>query len=309
MKLPVKKYCGWLLAACILVSSCAGSVGGDKNAPRKADSAGKSSSQLDPNKSALLKINNRLFNVPSPLQLAGILKNTNTPFNKELLSDVSLRQNYTTSFKQALNTGVYGADLGYINVYEQLPDAAAYFGAIRALTSELGILNSFSERTMQRIERNNGDKDSLLYIASLIYRESDYYLMNSDRNEISALIIAGGWVESLYLIVNAGKDGALTPSLKELIGEQKHPLNNLIELLRPYYGKLGNVGYDTFLENLSDLAGIFDEINVKYIFSNAQTDVNKKLTVIDSKTETVLEDSQLKIIRDKVTKLRNEIIQ
>lgn len=308
MILSAKKYCGYLLATGIFLSACAGNAGGGKNTD--VDTSKKEqTAQLDPNKSAIVKINNRLFSVPSPLQLAGFLKELNLPFKKELLSDASARQNYTTSFKQALNTGVYGADLGYINAYDQLPEAAAYFSAVRFLTSELGILNSFNEETISRIEKNSGDKDSLLYIASLIYRESDYYLTNSDRNEIGALIIAGGWAESLYLMTNAGISGGNTKKLCELICEQKYPLNNLIELLRPYYGKLNNVNYDTFLENLSDLAGIFDEINVKYTFRDTKTDENKRLTVINSESNAALEDAQIEVIRTKITKLRNEIIQ
>ena len=308
MILSAKKYCGYLLATSIFFSACAGNAGGGKKTD--VDTSKKEqTAQLDPNKSAIVKINNRLFSVPSPLQLAGFLKELNLPFKKELLSDASARQNYTTSFKQALNTGVYGADLGYINAYDQLPEAAAYFSAVRFLTSELGILNSFNEETISRIEKNSGDKDSLLYIASLIYRESDYYLTNSDRNEIGALIIAGGWAESLYLMTNAGISGGNTKKLCELICEQKYPLNNLIELLRPYYGKLNNVNYDTFLENLSDLAGIFDEINVKYTFRDTKTDENKRLTVINSESNAALEDAQIEVIRTKITKLRNEIIQ
>jgi len=308
MILSAKKYCGYLLATGIFLSACAGNAGGGKKTD--VDTSKKEqTAQLDPNKSAIVKINNRLFSVPSPLQLAGFLKELNLPFKKELLSDASARQNYTTSFKQALNTGVYGADLGYINAYDQLPEAAAYFSAVRFLTSELGILNSFNEETISRIEKNSGDKDSLLYIASLIYRESDYYLTNSDRNEIGALIIAGGWAESLYLMTNAGISGGNTKKLCELICEQKHPLNNLIELLRPYYGKLNNVNYDTFLENLSDLAGIFDEINVKYTFRDTKTDENKRLTIINSESNAALEDAQIEVIRTKITKLRNEIIQ
>ena len=297
------------MATGILLSACAGNAGGGKQAD--ADTARTNpKGQLDPNKAAIVKINNRLFSVPSPLQLAGFLKELNLPFKKELLSDASARQNYTTSFKQALNTGVYGADLGYINAYDQLPEAAAYFSAVRFLSAELGILNSFNEETISRIEKNSGDKDSLLYIASLIYRESDYYLTNSDRNEIGALIIAGGWAESLYLMTNASlSNGCNNRKLCELICEQKHPLNNLIELLRPYYGKLNNVNYDTFLENLSDLAGIFDEINVKYTFKDTKTDEDKRITVINSESYAALEDSQIAVIRTKITKLRNEIIQ
>jgi len=296
-----------VLAVSLLSAGCAGNANQEKKTGEAADTS-KVEQQLDPNKSALVKVNNRLFNVPSPLQLANMFKKLDIPFHKELLNDVNLRQNYTTSFKQSLNIGIYGADLGYINVYEQLPEAAAYFGAIRALSTELGILNSFSDATMKRIERNNGDKDSLQYIASVIYRESDSYLMNTDRNEIGALIIAGGWIEGLYLMTHVIKTDEINSDLMEIIGQQKRPLNNLIELLRPYYGKL-NSDYDSFLENLSDIANIFDEIEIKYTYKPAQTDEEKKLTIINSESQAILDKTQVKAITEKIEKLRADIVK
>lgn len=299
-----KKYYLLLAATCMLIAGCAGNANVDNSKASNVDSSAEQN--LDPSKSTIVKVNNRLFNVPSPLQLAEVFKKLNLPFNKELLNNVSFRQNYTTSFKQSLNVGIYGADLGYINVYEQLPEAASYFAAIRSLSSELGILNSFNESTMKRIERNNGDKDSLMYIASIIYRESDSYLMNSDRNEVSALIIAGGWVEGLYLMTHVVSVDEMTPELMEFVGLQKRPLDNLIELLRPYFGKL-TTDYDTFLESLSDIASVFDEIEVKYTYKPSQTDEAKKLTIINSESQAILDKTQVKTIADKVERLRQEI--
>ena len=209
------------IIACIVVFQACTPVNnnngnGAQTAPPNTDQA----QMLDPNHSALLKFNDRLFNVPSPIQLAGVIQKVQLPYNKDLLNDVNKYQNYTTTFKQALNLGIYGANLGYINVFEQLPDAAAYFGAIRALSKELGIMNTFNEETMQRIERNNGNKDSLLYIASIMYRESDQYLMDAERNEVGALILAGGWVESLYLLTHIQSASEMKPEIQELIGQQ-----------------------------------------------------------------------------------------
>lgn len=292
----------------ILVITFAG-CGGNNNNPNenKSDSATaqNNAGTLDPNASALVKVNNRLFSVPSPVQLATIIKNNNLPYNKELLNPASKRQDYTTAFKQSLNCGVYGANLGYINIYEQLPDAAAYFGAIRSLSRDLGIMNAFNESTMKRIEENNGNKDSLLYIASVMYRESDSYLMNADRNETGVLIIAGGFVEGLYLLTHI-TDGKLPDAVKEKIGEQKNPLYNLIELLRPYYNKINN-DYDVFLEELSELASVFDEINVEYTYKPSQTFEDKKLTIVNSTSKTDISDKQIEIIKSKVEKLRIKI--
>ena len=296
------------IVACILIEACTpvnnNNGNGVQTAPPNTDHA----QMLDPNHSALLKFNDRLFNVPSPIQLAGVIQKVQLPYNKELLNDVNKYQNYTTTFKQALNLGIYGANLGYINVFEQLPDAAAYFGAIRALSKELGIMNTFNEETMQRIERNNGNKDSLLYIASIMYRESDQYLMDAERNEVGALILAGGWVESLYLLTHIQSPSEMKPEIQELIGQQKAALNNLIDILRPYYGQSSN-DYDSFLENLSELATIFDDIVVKYTFKSVSTDEDKKITIVDSKTETIIDAQHIETISRKIERLRNMITE
>ncbi|MBP5369902.1 MAG: hypothetical protein J6Z01_15765 [Bacteroidales bacterium] len=297
------------IIACIVVFQACTPVNnnngnGAQTAPPNTDQA----QMLDPNHSALLKFNDRLFNVPSPIQLAGVIQKVQLPYNKDLLNDVNKYQNYTTTFKQALNLGIYGANLGYINVFEQLPDAAAYFGAIRALSKELGIMNTFNEETMQRIERNNGNKDSLLYIASIMYRESDQYLMDAERNEVGALILAGGWVESLYLLTHIQSASEMKPEIQELIGQQKAALNNLIDILRPYYGLSSNE-YDSFLENLSELAAIFDDIIVKYTFKSVSTDEEKKLTIVDSQTETIIDTQHIETISRKIERLRNMITE
>ena len=295
-----------VITACIIVQACTpvnnNSGEGAQTAPPPADQT----QMLDPNRGALVRFNDRLFNVPSPIQLAGIIQKVQLPYNKELLNSVNKYQNYTTTFKQALNLGIYGANLGYINVFEQLPDAAAYFGAIRTLSKELGIMNTFNEETMKRIERNNGNKDSLLYIASIMYRESDQYLMDAERNEVGALILAGGWVESLYLLTHIQLAKDMKPEIKDLIGQQKSALNNLIDILRPHYGKISNE-YDSFLENLSELAAIFDDINVKYTFKSVKTDEANRITIVDSQTETVIDEQHIETISRKSERLRNDI--
>ena len=298
----VSVLCCIALQACTPVSNNNGA--GTSTAVSADDGA--QVDMLDPSRGALLKFKDRVFSVPSPIQLASVIQKAQLPYNKELLNSVNKYQTYTTSFKQALNLGIYGANLGYINVFEQLPDAAAYFGAIRALSNQLGIMNSFSEETMKRIERNNGNKDSLLYIASMMYRESDQSLLNAERNEIGALIIAGGWVEGLYLLTHIQQPKDIKPEIKELIGQQKSALNNLIELLRPHYGTISN-DYDTFLENLSELAAIFDDVNIKYTFNSTKTDEDKKITYVDCSTETVIDLQHVETITRKIEKLRNDI--
>ena len=296
-----------IIATLIIIQACT-PVNNNGAGGQTVSTSNNQTQMLDPTHSALLKFNDRLFNVPSPIQLAGVIQKVKLPYNKDLLNDVNKYQKYTTTFKQALNLGVYGANLGYINVFEQLPDAAAYFGAIRALSKELGIMNTFNEETMKRIERNNGNKDSLLYIASVMYRESDQYLMDAERSEVGALILAGGWVESLFLLTHIQPAAEMKPEIKELVGQQKSALSNLIDILRPYYGQSSNE-YDSFLETLSELAGIFEDVTVKYTFKSAKTDEENKITVVDSQTETIIDSQHIETIARKIERLRNSITE
>jgi hypothetical protein len=254
----------------------------------------------------LVKINDRLFSIPSPFQVAMLVKDNKVPYDKNLLNPIKNQTNYSTNYKQALNLGVYGADLSYLNIYEQLSDAASYFAVVKVLSKELGISSTLDEKILKRIEKNNNNKDSLLYILSTIYRDADAYLFNNDRNEVGLLILAGGWIESLYIMTKTLK----TQNNEEIltrVGEQKHPLDNLIELMRPYYGKISDE-FDIFLEELVELAAIFDGVVMEYTYSEPIVDVANKTTTITSKTKTIINEYQIQKITEMVDSIRTKMI-
>lgn len=285
----------------VMVSSCNSKSSDDKSA---VDSIKES---IDINNPTLVKLNNRLFSIPSPIQVALMVKKMNVGFHKQLMNDPAKAANYTTDFKRALNLGIYSTNLGYLNIFEQYPDAAKYFNTVRALAKDLGIVDVFDKETMQRIEKNSSNKDSMVSIIANINRNADSYLMNNDRNNISVLILAGGWVESLYLMTQYNKNSKST-EINEKIGEQKHPLENLIELLRPYYEKQSE-DLDRFIESLVDLATIFDGVEIDYVYQKPSVEEDKKLTIINSTSKTVINDYQLKTITQNIEKIRSKIIE
>ncbi len=294
-------YClALLLTAGLLFSACNNDNSDDDDASNKIDST----LLKDP---TIVKINNRLFSIPSPFQITMLVKDLKVPFNKDLLNPVYNQSNYSTTFQQALNLGLYGADLSYLNVYEQLPDAAGYFAVIKVLSKELGILSTLDEKTLKRIEDNSNNKDSLIYILSTVYRDADAYLFNNNRNEVGLLILAGGWVESLYIMTQTLKQ-VDNHEIVNRIGDQKHPLNNLIELNRPYYGKLSDE-FDALLEELVDLATIFDGVVIEYSFEKPTVDIENKLTIVKSKSKTIINDFQLQEITEMIEKIRTKIVQ
>ncbi len=255
----------------------------------------------------VVKYSNKTFGVPSPVQISEIIKKHNIPYNFELLNPSSNYSKYETAFKKALNLGVYGADLAYILLYEQYSNSGEYFASVKKLSDGLGILNSLQEKTLERIEKNNENKDSLLVIISDVFRDIDAYLLDNDQTDIGVLILVGGWVESLYFttkIANERHD----KDIIQKVAEQKKPLENIIELLQPYYSDK-NPEITELTEKLVDISIVFDGIEEIYEYKTSKTYPDKKLTVVYSKTYYKISDAQLNEITQKINELRNWIIE
>ena len=254
----------------------------------------------------LLKYNETLFTLPSPYQATYKIKQNNVPLNKDLLNPVENYQKYNTSFKQALNIGIYGTDLGYLNIYDQGTDCISYFSTIKKLSEELGIKGAVDTKKLRKIEANLERRDSLLFYLTSTYRLFDSYLKQHNRKEIGALIIAGGWIESVYILSQSVLESN-ERSLINRLGEQKHPLNNLIELLSSYY--YDSDKYTKLIDSLVDLAYEYDGIIYNYYYKEPQVYPDKKLTVIRSESNVVISKYHLQTIAQKIKKIRNNIVQ
>jgi hypothetical protein len=300
MKNKVLQLTLGLILISYLFTSCHGED------PHK-DALSDSTDQFHYDAGKVVKFNGRLFSIPSPVQVASLIKATSITYNKDLLNPISKKDSYTGTFRQSLNVGVYGTDLGYINMYDQLSDAGGYFAVIKILSENLNIMNSFNEKTLKRIEKNGENKDSLLSIMTSVYRDADTYLINNERNDIAILILTGGWVESLYLMTSSLSQKP-DQRIIDRIGEQKHPLDNMIELMRPYYNKQSEE-YDKLLEKLVDLATVFDGVVTQYSFAKPTIYKDKKLTIIKSNSKTTITDFQLKAIAKMVGEMRSDIVK
>ncbi len=253
----------------------------------------------------LLKINNTLFTLPSPYQATYSIKNSEIEFDKSLLNPPDNVSNYTTNFQQAINLGIYGTDLGYLNVYDQIPDVISYFTVIKKLSQELGIHNALQVDLIDKIENNIDNQDSLLYYLTGTYRQFDSYLKSNNRKDIGVLIITGGWIESIYILSN----NAVNSKNRQLInrlGEQKHPLDNLIEILSPFYYK--SKEFSVLIDNLVDLAYEFDGIIFSYSYSGLEVQEDKQHTLVNSQSNVIISEYHLETIANKISSIRNKII-
>ena len=272
---------------------------------KKAEDNGEvKTAKVDSSGAQLLTIGGSMFSIPSPIQTAMLIEKSGADYSKGFLNDAKKVSTYATNYQKALNLGVYGADVGYVTIYDQSQDALRYLGVINKLTDELGITGAFDESTIKRFETNFGKRDSMLNLVAVAYRNSDAFLKDNDRMNVGALILAGGWIETLYFSTQiAVKDG--NQDVINRIGEQKYTLNNIVKMLTPYYNQ---PEYDVLVDDLIELAYDFDAIDIQYTYEKPEVDIANKTTKINSKTEVVITPEHLQAIADKVGNIRNKIV-
>lgn len=262
---------------------------------------------MDFNNPTVVKFNNKVFGVPSPIQIASLAKEQNIGYNQDLLNSSDNYYLYNESFKQALNLGVYGADLSYANMYEQYGEAKKYFSAIKKLSEKLEITNTFSQSALERLEKNNHNQDSVFYIISSIYQQTDASLLYNNRKDVGVLILAGGWIESLHFLMYSYEISE-NPEILDRICAQKQPINNLLQMLTEFYGKKTKT-YDTFVEKLAQLEETFSQIESIYTYAEPTVFKDEKLTIINSTTDYNITEEQVEKIKNQIASLRKYTVE
>lgn len=259
---------------------------------------------LDPNSSLNTAFDGKIFSIPSPMQTSIMIKGLDIPFNSSLLNTVDQMESYSTEYQQSLNLGVYGTDLGYASLYNQNSYSIRYLAAVQKMTEKLGLDAAFDKEFLVRFEKNLSNQDSMLIIVSDAFKKSDYFLKNSDRKMTSALILTGGWIESMYL---ASELNIQKPSVKivERIGEQQLTLNSIIEILTEYNDNNVN---DGLIQDLNDLQFYFEKIEFKYTYKEPSTNAETKTTTLMHDLKIKIDTDILNQISMKIRSIREKII-
>jgi len=284
----------------LVITSCGGSEG-------KKKSTNSEEIQEDTSKAVsagVLNIGGELFSIPSPLQTAMLIQSAGAPYDKAILNTKENLSQYATDYSKALNLGVYGADLGYTSMYSKTQDALIYLTAVKKLSDEIGVSGAFDVKTMKRFQDNMSNKDSMMVLVGLAYSSGDAFLKENKRNDISGLILVGGWIESLNFAICVNKTKS-DENVKRRIADQKQALNSIIKLLSQFETK---GGYSELIDGLKDLSKVYDTIEYKFISEKPETDIGKKTTTINSHTDVNISKEQLDLITEKVESIRKKIV-
>lgn len=285
-----------LLPIALLAMACGGGQQtGDQLVTDGADSTAESLKQ---------KTKKIFRTIPSPMQTASLLQDAGAEYDTDILSDPNTWRNYTTASKQAINLGIYGADLSYASIFNQTQESMLFTAAAQNLAKNLGISSAFSDSTLQALQDAKEDRDKLIDIVTTTYWDMDGYLKEEGRSHLSALMIAAGWTEGLYI---ATQVAATKPNdaLRQRIAEQKLSLGDIISLLGDHPD---DVAVQGVINDMKALQALFEGVNTGAGTTTTSTDANG-VTVIGGGTAATLTDAQLTALRDKAASIRNAYIQ
>lgn len=244
-----------------------------------------------------------VYSVPSPSEMVNLLENAGAKYNFKLLNDLKNVDSYTTQKSRGINLGIYGADLNYANIFDNTQETMFYIQCTQKLAEALGIENAISESVVSRAQDNVDNKDSMINIVSEMFWELHDYLEENDKMDITAFVIAGGWVEGLYLATQTVDEKKPNMEIVQKVGDLKLSLEHVIALLGTYE-KDENI--DAIIADMNKFKALYDKLEVK----KSETTVKQEgeTTVIGGGTSIVITMDQFKEIKALASQIRTEYV-
>ncbi|MBL4754514.1 MAG: hypothetical protein JKY52_13085 [Flavobacteriales bacterium] len=254
----------------------------------------------------LIKLDNRLFHFQNPVQTALVMKDLAKPFSTDALNPTGNAENYSTAFKQAVNIGIYGADLGYITANGKNQEAINHLSAIKKLAEDLDMASSFDFNQMEKFGNNVGDQQQMLAISTNAYKNCEAFLKEEDRHDLFGLILAGAMVEGLHFAVSFAKEEN-NQEVIERMADQVTSLDNIILVLNPHYQNETAPELSRLVDQLLELQKAFKALNMTYKYVASEVDQENKLCTIKSESTYSMTPSALSNITRIVTEIRDSI--
>ena len=291
----IKRLSLFVLAA-LLLASC----GQRSSQNLEVDLDGSEVAELQVSSETMTDI---IQNIASPIEVAALINSLNIPFSTSYLADPEKLSTKTTSFEMAYSLGALSADLGYLNMYEKTGTAVNYLSSINKMADALQIGQFFDFATIKRLATTSSDLDSLMFLSINSFNNMDDYLRETERSNLSALMIAGVWIEGLYLATQVAVQNS-NEDLKTMIGEQKTILNDLLAVLETYGSESAIAGY---IKDLEAIKAAYANVKITYEKGEPETiEQDGMVLVVQSETSHVMmSDETLTTIIKTAEEIRN----
>jgi hypothetical protein len=286
----IQQACWALAVVAVLMSGCSGTPQVGSQAKQELrDSAKVKASAYE---GAMV-----YYSLPSPLEVAYIVENSGINYEPGVLHKTELGVRYSTTKSQAINLGIYGSDLSYSILFNQQQVALKYLDCIKELSSGLDVTDTTSIKKLREMEDNIHDKEKLKKIVAQTFFHSDALLKENSRRPTAIMIVAGMWIESLYIATQLSNGNPESnPSLTRCIVEQGLVFDDLLGMLSSVPGNEDVAYIKSKIEVIgSDYDQIKNSLGGTFVFTG------EHLTVDAAAFKRICDD--IKAVRTEFTEL------
>jgi len=203
-------------------------------------------------------------NMPVPVNVFAVLQQESPNF--EILNPVSIQGKYQSTYTQAINIGIYSADLIYCLLNKNNQKSLEYFEAINKLNADIGIDMGFSKHFLKKMRKNVQNSDSMEIYKGRIIRKTKRFLETNENSKIVPFIVIGNWVENLYLLTNIALQDDSNKEISDLIIAQKAVIQEFIPFFNDQMINTESYDANVKIEEINlyfqDLLTLYNQINI-----------------------------------------------
>jgi len=288
-----------LCAGAIALAAC----NGEK---RQETPEGPDSAAIDSSSNHIYRHAKTMFYaMPSPLELTTLIQSAGGEFRSDLLHDPNKAIDYQSLQQRSLVLGVYGTDLSYASVFNRQQDAVKYLAASKRVGEDIGIHDAFSADILERANKNLDNRDSMLHLLTEVYWQTNGQLKEENRDQISLLVMAGGWAEGLYLGSQLIDMEHPDPEIATRLMEQKFTAMQLQEMFSEFSDNaLVSSAYPIFSSTFDFFAGLGIEQGETEVSTNSEG-----VVTIGGKQNIEYTPSDLKQLQQIASVMRAKIVE
>jgi len=197
---------------------------------------------------------------------------------------------------------VYGADLSYATIFEQNAVSLTYLEVVKSLARELGVGDVIGDDMLERAEANRARQDSLVAIVSEAFFNMNEKLKSNGQEDLSGMLVAAGWVESLYLATR--HSDAANEELRARIAEQKLVMQDVLDLVTSYEQ---SPGLKEVVDTMQPIVQAFEAVEKEE--ANSEISKSGGAIVIGGGPRYTASEEVLAQITEAVTAARNQLVK
>ena len=221
-----------------------------------------------------------VYPLPTSFEVTEMLNRIEAAYILSLSNPAINVDKYLTEKAQAINLGIYSADLSYAGTYRQKQETLDFMNASKTLIDKLDISPALDKNLLASIENNLDNKDELVKVITNSVYNTYEYLNKNGRGSASLLVISGSWVEALYIACHISEETFSNKEMVAIIMGQKEPLNRIMALLETH---ADNKDIKSTIEDLKILHEIFNSTDAGSITIEQLDAIEKNIAVLRNK--------------------------